>query len=70
MHQRTITEAITNYGTLRDHLLKENLDADSPEGERARAEIRNAIIGGEDARVQDTRRRAWLALRGFTDHRR
>ena len=47
VHQRTITEAITNYGTLSDHLLKENLDADSPEGERAREEVRNAIIAAK-----------------------
>ena len=47
MHQRTITEAITNYSTLPDHLLKENLDADTPEGERARAEIKKAIIAAK-----------------------
>jgi 2-polyprenyl-6-methoxyphenol hydroxylase-like FAD-dependent oxidoreductase len=47
VHQRTITEAITNYGTLSDHLLKENLDADSPEGERARAEVKRAITAAK-----------------------
>lgn len=47
VHQRTITEAITNYGTLPAHLLQENLDAESPEGERARAEIQNAITAAK-----------------------
>jgi hypothetical protein len=39
VHLRTIAEAIENYKTLSDHLLKEDLDADTDKGERARAEI-------------------------------
>jgi 2-polyprenyl-6-methoxyphenol hydroxylase-like FAD-dependent oxidoreductase len=39
VHVRTVAEAIENYKTLSDHLLKEDLDADTPKGERARAEI-------------------------------
>jgi len=39
VHLRTIAEAIENYKTLSDHLLKEDLDADTEKGERARAEI-------------------------------
>lgn len=44
VHQRTIAEAVTNYGTLPVHLLQENLDSDSAEGERARADVKKAII--------------------------
>jgi hypothetical protein len=47
VHQRTIAEAMTNYGTLPTHLLQENLDADSPAGERARLDIRNAITAAK-----------------------
>ncbi|MBV9066483.1 MAG: FAD-dependent monooxygenase [Methylobacteriaceae bacterium] len=47
VHQRTITEAVTNYSTLPAHLLKENLDADSPAGERARAEVSKAIVAAK-----------------------
>jgi 2-polyprenyl-6-methoxyphenol hydroxylase-like FAD-dependent oxidoreductase len=47
VHQRTIAEAMTNYGTLPTHLLQENLDADSPEGERARRDIANAITAAK-----------------------
>lgn len=47
VHQRTINEAITNYKTLPDHLLKENLDADTPEGARAREEIKTAITAAK-----------------------
>jgi 2-polyprenyl-6-methoxyphenol hydroxylase-like FAD-dependent oxidoreductase len=39
VHQRTIAEAIENYRTLSDQLLRENLDAVTPEGVHARAEI-------------------------------
>jgi 2-polyprenyl-6-methoxyphenol hydroxylase-like FAD-dependent oxidoreductase len=39
VHLRTIAEAIENYKTLSDHLLKEDLDADTEKGARARAEI-------------------------------
>jgi len=39
VHLRTVAEAIENYKTLSDHLLKEDLDADTEKGERARAEI-------------------------------
>jgi hypothetical protein len=47
VHQRTIAEAVTNYSTLPNHLLKENLDADTPDGERARAEIEKAIVAAK-----------------------
>ena len=47
VHQRTIAEAVTNYSTLPNHLLKENLDADTPEGELAREEIRKAIVAAK-----------------------
>jgi 2-polyprenyl-6-methoxyphenol hydroxylase-like FAD-dependent oxidoreductase len=38
-HQRTIVEAVANYRTLSNHLLKQNLDDDTPDGENARAEL-------------------------------
>jgi 2-polyprenyl-6-methoxyphenol hydroxylase-like FAD-dependent oxidoreductase len=47
VHQRTITEAVTNYSTLSNHLLKENLDAETREGEQARAEVKKAIIAAK-----------------------
>jgi 2-polyprenyl-6-methoxyphenol hydroxylase-like FAD-dependent oxidoreductase len=47
VHQRTINEAVTNYATLPNHLLKENLDAETPEGERAREEIKKAITAAK-----------------------
>ncbi len=43
VHQRTIAEAIENYRTLSDQFLQENLDADTPQGVRARAEIEREI---------------------------
>jgi 2-polyprenyl-6-methoxyphenol hydroxylase-like FAD-dependent oxidoreductase len=43
VHQRTIVEAIENYRTLSNHLLQQNLDDDTPDGERARAEVADAI---------------------------
>ena len=49
VHLRTIAEAIENYKTLSDHLLKEDLDADTPKGERARADI------AQDIRAAKTR---------------
>ena len=39
VHRRTIAEAVANYSTLSKHLLKDNLDADTPEGETVRTEI-------------------------------
>lgn len=47
VHQRTIAEAVTNYSTLSNHLLKENLDAETPQGEHARAEVKKAIIAAK-----------------------
>lgn len=47
VHQRTINEAMTNYKTLPDHLLTENLDADTPEGARAREEISKVITAAK-----------------------
>jgi 2-polyprenyl-6-methoxyphenol hydroxylase-like FAD-dependent oxidoreductase len=39
VHMRTIAEAIENYQVLSDHLLRENLDAETPAGARARADV-------------------------------
>lgn len=47
VHERTINEAVTNYSTLPSHLLKEDLDAETPAGERAREEIKDAIIAAK-----------------------
>src|SRR5436190_304511 len=47
VHQRTIAEAMTNYGTLPTHLLQENLDANTPAGEQARLDIANAITAAK-----------------------
>ncbi len=44
MHLRTIDEAVENYRTLSDQLLKDDLDADSAEGERARAAVAQEIV--------------------------
>jgi 2-polyprenyl-6-methoxyphenol hydroxylase-like FAD-dependent oxidoreductase len=44
VHLRTIDEAVENYRTLSDQLLKDDLDADSPQGERARAAVAQEII--------------------------
>jgi hypothetical protein len=43
VHLRTIAEAVQNFRVLSDHL-KDNLDADTPEGERARAAVVAEII--------------------------
>jgi 2-polyprenyl-6-methoxyphenol hydroxylase-like FAD-dependent oxidoreductase len=44
VHLRTIDEAIENYRTLSGELLKDDLDADTVEGERARAAVAKEII--------------------------
>jgi 2-polyprenyl-6-methoxyphenol hydroxylase-like FAD-dependent oxidoreductase len=44
VHLRTIEEAVANYSTLSDQLLKDDLDADSAQGERARAAVAKEII--------------------------
>jgi FAD binding domain len=44
VHLRTIEEAVENYRTLSDQLLKDDLDAAGAEGERARAAVANEII--------------------------
>ena len=44
VHLRTIDEAVENYRTLSDQLLKDDLDADSAAGERARAAVAKEII--------------------------
>jgi 2-polyprenyl-6-methoxyphenol hydroxylase-like FAD-dependent oxidoreductase len=49
VHLRTIAEAIENYKTLSDHLLKEDLDADTEKGARARLDI------AEDIKAAKTR---------------
>ena len=43
VHLRTIAEATENYRTLSVHLLKDNLDADGPDGDRAREVAAEAI---------------------------
>jgi 2-polyprenyl-6-methoxyphenol hydroxylase-like FAD-dependent oxidoreductase len=47
VHQRTIAEAVENYRTLSDHLLRDNLDEDTPAGERARVEIKKDILAAK-----------------------
>ncbi len=47
VHLRTIEEAVANYSVLSQHLLKDSLDEDTPDGERARAEVGEAIIGSK-----------------------
>lgn len=47
VHRRTIAEAIENYRTLSDHLVKDALDADGPEGDRAREDVKNAILAAK-----------------------
>lgn len=44
VHLRTIDEAVENYRTLSDQLLKDDLDADSAQGEQARAAVAQEII--------------------------
>ena len=44
VHLRTIDEAVENYRTLSDQLLKDDLDADSAQGERARAAVAQEIV--------------------------
>ncbi len=44
VHLRTIDEAIENYRTLSEELLKDDLDADTAEGERARSAVAKEII--------------------------
>jgi hypothetical protein len=44
VHLRTINEAVENYRTLSDQLLKDDLDADGAEGERARSAVAEEII--------------------------
>ena len=47
VHQRTIAAAIENYRTLSDHLVREALNEDTPEGERAREEVGAAIVAAK-----------------------
>jgi 2-polyprenyl-6-methoxyphenol hydroxylase-like FAD-dependent oxidoreductase len=44
VHQRTIEEAVANYRVLSAQLLKDNLDDDTEEGGRARAEVGAEIL--------------------------
>jgi 2-polyprenyl-6-methoxyphenol hydroxylase-like FAD-dependent oxidoreductase len=44
VHLRTIEEAVENYRTLSDQLLKDDLDADGAAGERARAAVAKDIV--------------------------
>ena len=47
VHRRTIAEAVANYSVLSDHLLKADLDADTPDGERARDEVGREIAASK-----------------------
>jgi len=47
VHLRTIAEAVENYRVLSNHLIKANLDDDTPEGEQARAAIEAEIIASK-----------------------
>lgn len=44
VHQRTIEEAVANYRVLSAQLLKDNLEDDTDEGRRARAEVGEEIL--------------------------
>ena len=44
VHQRTIAEAVENYRTLSAQLLKDNLDDETEEGDRARREVGEEIV--------------------------
>ena len=44
VHQRTIAEAVENYRTLSAQLLKDSLDDDTAEGDRARSEVGEEIV--------------------------
>jgi 2-polyprenyl-6-methoxyphenol hydroxylase-like FAD-dependent oxidoreductase len=44
VHQRTIEEAVANYRVLSAQLLKDSLDDDTEEGQRARAEVGAEIL--------------------------
>lgn len=44
VHLRTIDEAVENYRTLSDELLKDDLDAEGTEGDRARAAVAREIV--------------------------
>ncbi len=44
VHVRTVEEAVANYSVLTDHLLKADLDADTPDGEAARAAVSKEIM--------------------------
>ena len=44
VHLRTIAEAVENYRTLSDQLLKDDLDAEDAAGERARAAVAKEIV--------------------------
>ena len=43
VHMRTIAEAVETYRVLSDHLQRENLDAETPAGARARADVETDI---------------------------
>lgn len=45
VHQRTVAEAVANYATLSDHLIRADLDGDTVEAGDARATIERQIIG-------------------------
>jgi 2-polyprenyl-6-methoxyphenol hydroxylase-like FAD-dependent oxidoreductase len=47
VHQRTIAAAIENYRTLSDHLVRDALNDDTPDGERAREDVRAAILAAK-----------------------
>ena len=54
VHQRTIEEAVANYRVLSAQLIKDSLDDDSEEGERARADV--------GAEILETKTREFMTL--------
>ncbi len=45
MHQRTVAEAVANYATLSDHLIRADLDSDTADAVSARAALERQILG-------------------------
>ena len=70
VHQRTIAAAIENYRTLSDHLVREALNEDTPEGERAREEVGAAIVAAKTREFKSLGVVLGSHYREFPDHRR
>ena len=59
-----------NYRTLSDHLVREDLDEDTPEGERAREEVRAAILAAKTREFKSLGVVLGSQLRELADHHR